>query len=178
MTTNKLKTEILPKTLIATTLLPVVAIPIFIVALKLPLSLPPSGVPPLMAGVGAFAFLQVGIGMWFNISLALLALAYYGKRPGLAAHRSRFVTAGRAFAGAIAANLLATCGAAAYFFYFPPVTLTVLGDGTVQSTMTTKFNLSFGTKDFAGLAMIVALLLIVDLVDETLRLRDESSLTV
>ena len=44
--------------------------------------------------------------------------------------------------------------------------------------MTTKFNLSFGTKDFAGLAMIVALLLIVDLVDETLRLRDESSLTV
>lgn len=177
MTNIHLKTKVLPKILIATTLLPLVIIPAVIPYWSLPISLRDI---PLQAGLlGGLAVFQTAIGMAFNISLALLALAYYGKSQALAAHRSRFVMAGRAYATAIAVNLVAGLSLAAYYLYFgPPVIRSVLPDGTVQQTMTKTMKIGLGTEEFGGLAMLVAILLIVDLVDETLRLRDETSLTV
>lgn len=177
MTNARLKTKVLPKILIASTLLPVVVIPALVAYHRLPISL---GDLPLEAGLmGGLAVLQTLIGMAFNITLALLALAYYGKSQALAAHLSRFVMAGRAYATAIAVNLLAGLSVGAYYLYFgPPVIRSVLPDGTVQQTMTKTMKIGLDTEQLGGLAMLVAILLIVDLIDETLRLRDETSLTV
>lgn len=177
MTNIPLKTKVLPKILIAMTLLPVVAIPVLVVAMGLPISL--RDIPLQVGLIGGLAVFQTGLGMAFNISLALLALAYYGKSQALAAHRSRFVMAGRAYAAAIAVNLAATLGLGAFYLYFgPPVVRTVLADGTVQQKMTQTLKLGLDWDQLGGLAMLVAVLLLVDLIDETLRLRDESSLTV
>lgn len=177
MTSNRLKTKVLPKILIATTLLPVVVIPAVVAYWSLPISIRDI---PLQAGLlGGLAVFQTVIGMAFNISLALLALAYYGKSQALAARLARFVMVGRAYATAIAVNLLAGLSLAAYYLYFgPPAIRSVLPDGTVQQTMTKTMKIGLDTEQLGGLAMLVAILLIVDLIDETLRLRDETSLTV
>lgn len=179
MSANRLKTEYLPKALIVTALLPAVVIPLMFAYVKYswgaPLPFISQG--PREVAILILALVRQAAGMAFSLSLALLALAYYGKRSGLEVPKRRFILAGRAFACVITANTLLGAGIAAKSFFIPTQASTVLADGTINRTVSRTFTLG-GAEMLNWLAVVVAVLLIVDLVDETLRLREESSLTV
>lgn len=180
MITQRIKTEILPKALIIMALLPAVITPLIYVYMRYSWGAPfPSGpYEPVWIALMTLVLLRQITGMAFTLSLALLALAYYGKKPDIEIHKRRFIVTGRAFAGVITANWLLVMGVTAKAFFIPARVSTVLADGTVNRTVSRTFTLSPGTDMLNWLALIVAVLLIIDLIDETLSLRAESSLTV
>lgn len=110
------------------------------------------------------SLLNTAASAWFTVSLARLARSYYEHSPDVAERKRSLTLSGKTFAAVYGvSSAIGWTVAAAAFLGHEPGNLT-------------KVSAGFG--DFTWLVVVVTVLLLVDLLEEVVQLRDDAALTV